>query len=337
MKTTLFKWRLLESASSDSGTVPVGRLVQNLVLSAQGIDWDISSEREYVNALICILSHTPFLRSYSVLGQYWNTEVGELACLSAMCATTLTSLDISIRESRDDIFLIINCLAMLQDLHIQIEPDDHESPWLSRPLKLHRVTYLTWLHESCDLAMLDYLAACQFAPHCTVHLGIPDLKESTAFRLLPFFQQNQVQELILDAHPCVQKQPEFARAIMKLPQLDILAGIVYPQLLQAGTLPDVMTFDFPDDEADDEVKSLFWDFLHKMLDVGTYMVNGLGSKSVNIRYSGGLFSWDTRNAAPNYAEFVGKLLPFAGKLYQKGILVMDGNRHDVTVLACWPY
>jgi hypothetical protein len=311
---------------------PVGHLVRNLeimdfnVFTYQTPRLDaVRFTSEFLSAITFILLQLPNLQHFeNCRSESWYPKLPHVASLAQVAGAACTSLTLKVRRDEDGIFATINKLRRLEQLIIFIpafEIASDESPEWTHQLKTAvvgpSISYMCWSVQGyVDPNMLVFLAACRFAPSCTIELQLANMLAQDANQLAPLFIENSVDVLELS---CVKPdvQSVLAPIIVNVPTVKILDCAPSPELGRQSRLPTAIFVDYI---RGIESEAHFWGFL-RTVQAATYI--SPERCAIRVFWGNIQFSWIEGDESKEYATFVGQLLLMSANLMKRNIFIVD--------------
>jgi hypothetical protein len=256
-----------------------------------------------------------------------------IVCLNPPPSGCITSLTLTVFTPHGcgwstTVLSHINKLSTLKHLDITYDKSNDLESQLhdAEPLKLPQVQVFAWcsLEDLWGDSMAKYVTNCRFHPSCDILLDSIDTERDVSTSLVPFF----------DAH-------KFSRATLILPEetIDALACHIMAidcvkipwgppplSLLNFGRLPSKLVINIQLDEPDSVAR--LWEFLQhipplahrdsQLTELSIIVDRDLGEPTQHL---GDEFEW-CKHAPSDH--FHSKLAVEASRLYDEGIIVVDG-------------
>jgi hypothetical protein len=320
-----------------------GKLVQILTIQGYKKGADLGSlVIQWMSLVATIVLACPLLRSFTLLDLPVTQAC--MACLFRTSVNNITSITCCIDSHHlhsTGIFDYINRLPKLEQLYIKVfrfSADLDASAWESQTaLNAVSIKMISWTMRAKDFrvteSLLRYISRCRVNHAAHLRLDLSYGSAQQAALVMPFFDAHRLESLSL-------RCPENFTAALA-PHMSQIAHVSAPyttpplQLLEAGPLPSNLTIGIEVSDHERDVAN-FWEFLRRMprrdgpamklLIVTTRW--GVSSPTVPERK----FRWSD-GAMDEYAAFMGKLVAEAIRLYDEGVIIVDGQGRDIAGLV----
>jgi hypothetical protein len=243
--------------------------------------------------------------------------------------SSLTCLNIIIKEGSLGLLPLINKLQNLKELTIKIDEDQSELFPLNQPIiRPLMIKFSLIVIDDIDaVTLMNYLALCRVHPSCQVLLDLECTSNPIEFGMLLFLKAHTFckVELCLKEHQC-SYLGNWGKVLDPLSHVVFTGSIPFSRI--PCKLPKVVELQVNSGTYDNE--HLTWDFLDQALKQCT-QVPGQSSTIRILREAGSQpMRWTITN--PNddgEPMFTGRLLRHARLLYDHGVYVVDQGWEDV--------
>jgi hypothetical protein len=291
-----------------------------------GIEVDIADIRDWyrhLNDLLVILMRTRYLRAFRYRH---GISTSHLSCLALTPGPRLVILDMIISPGDEECISLVGNMDSLEDLTMHFSEPSVDMTHVA-PLSLPQVRHLTiqWPHEfKADFA--TFIFSSSFTSLRSAYLVLNQLTREFTPKFATFLTNREkcLDELSLDV-------PQEIVTEAKISLLKCAKNLIFLTSVPPITLMDEWSRSSPlrhlTVRATLSSDSL-WDLLENLQAASNRDFKDSGF-SVVITLHDHRFSWESGKESEKLASFIGKLVYFARKLYNRGIHILDEDGQTI--------